>query len=327
MPGNVICSGVEDSGRAGTSQANHRRLQGISPAHEVMLMQPQCRFSRQRLLLSGAVVLSALLAEWRVAPAQQPAGTAPARPAVAPLLALRPVYNLQPGEHPILPALRWAHAGVKHVESINDYACTFAKRERVNGILGTHQYLRLKVRHRPFSVYLYFETPESDRGQEAIYVEGRNDGKLLAHGVGLKGLLGTLALDPHSPRGMAGGRHPITDIGLLHMMRELIAVGQNDAQYGECEVKFLSGAKVNGRSCTCMQFVHPVPRREFRYHIARIFVDDELCVPIRFEGYDWPANPKAEPPLTEEYTYMNLKLNNGFTDADFDTANPRYGYR
>ena len=29
----------------------------------------------------------------------------------------------------------------------------------------------------------------------------------------------------------------------------------------------------------------------------------------------------------EEYTYLNLKLNNGFTDADFDVKNPSYKFR
>jgi hypothetical protein len=29
----------------------------------------------------------------------------------------------------------------------------------------------------------------------------------------------------------------------------------------------------------------------------------------------------------EEYTYMDIKLNNGFTDADFDDNNPNYGFR
>jgi hypothetical protein len=28
----------------------------------------------------------------------------------------------------------------------------------------------------------------------------------------------------------------------------------------------------------------------------------------------------------EEYTYMNVKVNNGFTDADFDPANTAYKF-
>ena len=69
-----------------------------------------------------------------------------------------------------------------------------------------------------------------------------------------------------------------------------------------------------------------MPRREFRYHIARIFVDDELNLPVHYEAYDWPEKPGGEPILTERYTYLNLKLNNGFTDMDFDVRNPNYGF-
>ena len=38
--------------------------------------------------------------------------------------------------------------------------------------------------------------------------------------------------------------------------------------------------------------------------------------------YDWSGKPQ----LLEEYTYLNLKLNNGFTDADFDVRNPNYQF-
>ena len=70
----------------------------------------------------------------------------------------------------------------------------------------------------------------------------------------------------------------------------------------------------------------PTPRRNFRFHIARIFVDDELNLPIRYESYDWPEEEGGKPQVLEEYTYLNLKLNNGFTDADFDIRNPNYQF-
>ncbi len=60
---------------------------------------------------------------------------------------------------------------------------------------------------------------------------------------------------------------------------------------------------------------------------ARIFVDDQLNVPVRYEAYEWPRQPGGKPELIEEYTYLNLKLNNGFTDADFDTHNKDYHFR
>ena len=126
---------------------------------------------------------------------------------------------------------------------------------------------------------------------------------------------------------MRGQRYPLTEIGILNLVRRLIEVAEKDVKYGECEVKFFNkDVKINERGCTCIQVVHPVPRRNFLFHMARIFVDNELNVPVRFESYAWPKKPGGPPDLLEEYTYLNMKLNNGFTDADFDTRNPNYNF-
>jgi hypothetical protein len=97
-------------------------------------------------------------------------------------------------------------------------------------------------------------------------------------------------------------------------------------KHGEADVKTFNGTKINGRVCTCLQSVHPVKRPHFRFHIARIYVDDELELPVRYESYDWPAAEGEKPALLEEYTYLNVKLNNGFTDRDFDRTNPSYNF-
>lgn len=245
--------------------------------------------------------------------------TAPAKP--------QSLLTPNPNEHPLMPALRWAYQGLPEIEKIKDYSATLVKRERVGGKLGEYEHIFLKIRHQPFSVYMYFLGPEERRGQEVIYVHNRNDNMIIAHGTGVqRTMFGTVSLKPTGPVAMKGQRYPITEIGILNMVRRLIEVGEKDLQYGECEVKFFEGAKINDRSCTCIQVVHPVPRRNFLFHVARIFVDDELNLPIRYESYDWPKQPGGEPELIEEYTYLNLKLNNGFTDLDFDPKNPNYNF-
>jgi len=75
------------------------------------------------------------------------------------------------------------------------------------------------------------------------------------------------------------------------------------------------------------QVIHPVRRPHFRYHMARIFIDDELQLPIRYASYDWPENPGGQPRMMEEYTYLDLKLNVGLTDRDFDYRNENYNFR
>ena len=80
---------------------------------------------------------------------------------------------------------------------------------------AAHQNPVVKVRHRPFSVYVKFLGPAELKGREAIYIEGANDGNLMAHGTGIERVVGTLNLEPDSPLAMKGQRYPLTKIGVL----------------------------------------------------------------------------------------------------------------
>ena len=219
--------------------------------------------------------------------------------------------------HPLDPEINFARQRLAAMEqNIQDYSCVFTKREMVDGKLLPYEQMFMKVRHKPFSVYMYFLGPEDVKGQQVVYIEGQNNGKMVAQPVGLKGKFGPYYLDPNGSFAMAGQRYPITNAGFLNLTKQLIEEGMRDRQFPQCEVKQYKGAKVAGRTCTVTEITHPqLP--QFQYHKARIFVDDEWNIPIRLESYLWPQQPGGQPPVLEEYTYSNLKFNNGFTDADF----------
>ena len=229
-----------------------------------------------------------------------------------------------PEDHPLTPVLRWARRGLPAIENLKDYSAILAKRERVRGKLGGYEYLFIKIRHTPLSVYARFQAPAKVEGQEVIYVAGQNQGNLLGH---KPHMAVTVSLRPEGMIAMTNRRYPLTEIGLVNLVRRLVEVGEQDVHHGECEVTYFTTAKVNSRPCTVIQVVHPTPRDMFRFHLARVFVDDELKVPIRYESYDWPRKPGGSPRLIEEYTYLDLKLNNGFTDEDFSTENPEYQFQ
>ncbi|PQO38205.1 DUF1571 domain-containing protein [Blastopirellula marina] len=240
-------------------------------------------------------------------------------------------------EHPLAPALRIAENGLENInKNVRDYECTLVKREQISGKLTDQEFIYTKVRHEqadpsgnqvnPFGVYMYFLKPSSVKGREVLYVKGNNNGNLMAHEGGALLKHVTVSLDPNGALAMRGNRYPITEVGIKNLIVRLIEVAKQDMQYGECDVKFFNGAKINGRVCTAIEVVHPVPRKNFRFHKAHIFIDDELQIPIRYASWDWPSQQGEEPPMLEEYTYMNMKLNNGFTDSDFDPANAKYGF-
>ena len=302
------------------------------PAHTGSRMSDARRFAAavaRGVAFAAAVVLP--LTAGSAAHGQQPAGAVPGLvpngglPATS---ANAGVAAAAQGVHPLQPALDLAQQGLAKINAnIRDYSCTIVKRERIDGKLGEHEYMFAKIKQQPFSVYLYFLGPDSVKGQEVIYVAGHNDGNMLAHaGSGVRAMVGTVSLKPQSMLAMQGNRYPVTEIGVENLAKRLVEVAEHDKQFGECDVNFYPNAKVNGRICTCIQVTHPVPRRNFRFHLARVFIDDELTIPIRYEAYDWPQQAGGQPVLMEEYTYMNVKINNGFTDADFDPRNTAYKF-
>jgi len=236
---------------------------------------------------------------------------------VLPLIAIAENAPFPPGQHPLDPELQHGKERLEAMRTqIKDYSCTFTKRERVNGKLLDYEQMFMKIRHEPFSVYMYFLAPKSVKGQQAVYIQGQNDNKLLAQPVGVLGIGGPYALDPNGRMAMKNQRYPITDTGMVRLTEQLLQEGADDRKFGQIEVKYFKGARVEDRTCTVTQITHPqLP--QFEYYMARIFVDDELNLPIRFESYLWPKKPGGAAVLLEEYTYGRLKLNNGFTDADF----------
>jgi hypothetical protein len=246
---------------------------------------------------------------------------------------------LSPGAaqpHSLDPAIQLAHQSLIHSRAtIKDYTAIVVKREQIDGELGDYEYMYAKVRNRaeqngqivtPFSVYLTFVKPAAVKGREVLYVEGANEGKLVAHEGGLKRLAGTHHLEPTHWLAMKGQRYPITDLGIENLLVKLIERADRDRQHGECKVEFLQGAKVSGRECRVIQVTHPEKVGPFDFHIAQVFLDNELQVPVRYAAYDWPKTAGAEPVVIEEYTYQNIKVNVGLTDKDFDIANSDYNF-
>jgi len=234
-------------------------------------------------------------------------------------------------EHPLMPVLRWAERERPNIAAIRDYTALMQKQERISGELQEAQVLDVKVRHEPFSVYIRFRYPARLSGQQAIFVRGQNDDRVVGHGVGLERIAGTQFLEPTSFLAMRGQKYPITEMGILNLVDTLLRVGYQDTQLpGEVEVRYFEdvrfGSGDSARMCTVIQVTNRTRHPQHMFHIARIFVDKELNLPIRYESYDWPRREGEAPQLIEAYTYLNLRINVGLTDSDFDHRNPRYNF-
>ena len=235
---------------------------------------------------------------------------------------------------PLDRALQVAYQGLDHIhQNVQDYEATLIKRERIDGVVGKAQFMDIKVRNRnqtacvPLSIYLKFQKPTDVAGREVIWVENQNSGNLIAHekpGT----LIGKIraSLDPDGMMAMRGNRYPIYEAGIENLVARLIEKGERDKQLGDAEVKFYEDTKINGRSCTLIQVTHPERRPEYEFHVCRVFIDNELQIPIRYAGYGWPREEGGKPTLEEEYTYLDVKLNVGLTEEDFNPDNDAYQF-
>ncbi|MEE2639719.1 MAG: DUF1571 domain-containing protein [Planctomycetota bacterium] len=236
------------------------------------------------------------------------------------------------GPHPLEAAIEIAHRGVERMKKIKDYEARLTRQERIDGKLTGYQSCDIKIRsanaenNTPFSIYMKFLKPTSVNGREAIWVDGKNEGKIIAHEAGM--ILGklTVYLNPTGPIAMKGNRYPIYEAGFQVLVDRLIEKATREKEYGECEVKIESGKSFNKRPCTVIEVVHPVQREYFEFHKALIYIDDEMQLPVRYEAYTWPEEEGGEAVLLERYLWHKIKLNVGLTDDDFDPRSKKYNY-
>ena len=225
--------------------------------------------------------------------------------------------------HPLTPALKYAKQSYEKAAALKAYEATFQKRELVNNAIINHR-VRMKFRKEPFSVYLYFESPHE--GREVIYVDGRNNNNLLAHESGLASLIGTLELSPTGSQAMSENRYPITRAGIANLAKAVIDQWERELEYGETEVKYYKDAKVAEYSCKVIESSHPTPRRQFPFHMTRLWIDDKTGLPVRVQQFGFPAGKNAKPPVVEDYIFTGIRPQTRLTDRDFDVNNPKYNF-
>jgi hypothetical protein len=301
--------------------------------------KPSGRFGWKRVILVSMLVAGTIwgVRQWNVMQAtrlrivelEQEELEATRRKAVKPTLkASKPV-------HPLDPALEIARRSLLEIQkNVINYRATIVSRERSSGKLGEPKTMEVQVRNRklvdtkvkvPFAVYVKFTQPKNVNGREVIWVEGANDGKMIAHEPGFRNIL-RIKLKPTSLLAMMGNRYPITEIGIEKLVAKLIQKGERDRQHGECTVEINDRTEVDGIPCTMIRVIHPEKREHFDFHIAEIYVDTKRQVPLQYRAYDWPEEAGADPLMTEEYIYRDLHLNVKLSDDVFDPDNPAYNY-
>lgn len=233
--------------------------------------------------------------------------------------------------------LQMARAARRHLaHSLNDYTARFVKQEvGTNGVLGPETEMRIKVQTRlrgnsenaPMRVYLRFTAPESVNGREVLWGEDLYDGKMAVREAGLLLSLKTFWLDPKGIIAMQGQRYPISEIGLVRLVEQLIERGEKDQDNPDVRVSLTENHRFDELDTQLIRVHRSRPSGQSDdFSLAEIIIDPERQLVLSFRSFGWPAKAGEPAPLLESYRYHNVKTNVGLSDADFDVRNPSYNF-
>ena len=199
----------------------------------------------------------------------------------------------------------------QYLRSVNGYTATFNRQIRKRGELHDLEEISIKIRHVPFSVYMIW----NGDGQQALYVDGENDGKVLARAT--RGFFRrTVKLAPTSRIAMADSRYPIYELGLLALVENAQEVLAACPSASGIHVE-VESTELDGQSVRQFTITFDSPEMAETYSSCVFCFTEDNPMPIWISSNGW--TDEGEPgELIEHYSYRDLVINPGLTDLDFD---------
>jgi outer membrane lipoprotein-sorting protein len=200
---------------------------------------------------------------------------------------------------------------------VESYTARFVRQEVVEGTLRPREEALLTFQ-RPRLIYLRW-VAGPPAGRQILFVPGRNDDRMLVREPGFFTGLATIVMAPDSARVLRESRHPVTDIGIGHLIERILDTARGAQAAGNLTVR--DGGTVAGADGRERRLELVLSRDwEDDCHRMALSVSGDAGLPVRATIYDWDDR------MVADYAYRELRLNPPLTRADFDAANPEYGF-
>jgi outer membrane lipoprotein-sorting protein len=202
---------------------------------------------------------------------------------------------------------------------VQSYTARFVRQEVVDGVLRPSEEALLKFQ-RPGLLYLRWVTGPP-AGRQILFVPGRNDDRMLVREPGLFTGFATIVMAPDSPRVLEESRHPVTDLGIGRLIDLILDNARRAAAAGELTVRDAGTAGGPDGVERRLEVILPRARAKGYYcHRLDLALAADSGLPVRAIIHD------SDDRVVADYAYRELRLNPPLTAADFDAANPEYGF-
>lgn len=208
----------------------------------------------------------------------------------------------------------------EHLRQWPGYTATFYQQIHKHGTLRERDRMQLKIRHEPYSVYLDW----ADKGQQVLYVEGANDGRMLARRT--RGLLQrTVKLPPTSRIAMMDALQPVTDVGLLRLVQKARRELKECPSRNGVECGPPAAAEVAGQKSRKFTLNFASTEIHTAYSRCEVCFREDAPVPICISCYGWTDDGRPGD-LLEHYLYEDVRSDAALTEVDFDPGNEAYAF-
>lgn len=197
-------------------------------------------------------------------------------------------------------------------DRVDDYTCILHRREQVNGKLKEQSDVIFKYM-KPSRYYMKWP----QEAVETIYAEGRYDNRMVIHGGWLFKFL-SVAVDP--AMALKSNRHTLLEADIGHILKVIEDNYRMAKVNGDARIVYKGLDSLDGREVLVFSGQFP-PDEGYYGHRVRVDIDRENHLPIRITVHGW----KNE--LLEMYHYVDLALNVGLTEEDFDVENGSYLFK
>jgi hypothetical protein len=208
----------------------------------------------------------------------------------------------------------------RYDKEIQSYTTTLEKRERVAGTLRPREVVEAAFREKPFSVFMKWRVGGS-RAHSVLWVEGENDGKMLARPPGILGILIVKkALD--APDVKSSGRYGIDEFGLQKGTERTLSAWKAAAKRKALTVVYegiFQVKQAGDRHCYKLHrkdFPHP---EEDEINDVVIYIDTETWLQVG-SVLKRDVKPGEDGKLVGEYFFRDVRVNPTFSADQFTVA-------
>jgi hypothetical protein len=201
-------------------------------------------------------------------------------------------------------------------EKISGYTSQLHKQERIQGRLQPSEEIEVYFREHPYSVLMHWLKGQK-LADSALYVEGKNDGKLLVHPSGLAGrLVQVVSRDPEGEDARRSGRYSLKEFGLRKATERSYHDWKEAQDQGTLHADYLGVRQVyeaGDRPCYTLHRTSTKPDDQGVTDVT-LYIDKDNWLQIGsvLKGPDGK--------IIGEYMFRDVRLNPPFKPGQFESS-------